>query len=68
MTHILEFRVYSWPLSNFQIGPNSAKETNHLTLSLGPWPLDSQQKIHKSVSQKKKKKKKNPQITNIIIQ
>ena len=46
------FRVYSWPPSNFWIGPTSPKETNHLILSLGPWPLHSlnttQQKIHES--------------------
>ena len=35
------FRVYSWSPSNFWIGPNNSKETNHLTLSLGPWPLHS---------------------------
>ena len=35
------FRVNSWPPSNFWIGPNSPKETNHLTLSLGLWPLHS---------------------------
>ena len=46
------FRVYSWPPSNFWIGPNNLKETNHLIFSSGPWPLHcpntTQQKIHKS--------------------
>ena len=32
------FRVYSWPPSNFWIGSNSPKETNHLTFSLRQWP------------------------------
>ena len=32
----LYFRVYSWPPSNFWIGSNNLKETNHLTLFFGP--------------------------------